>query len=102
MASPLFPENCGGGDRAFKSGDYAAAKAKAEEWLTLDPFSIGAYKLLIFAIARGGQTLPKEGARSVNDIVGPFSQSTRKIRLRISSRLLTRKTGRSQNHSLRV
>jgi hypothetical protein len=64
-----FPKTEEEVNRAFMNGDYAAAKAKAEEWLTLDPFSIGAYNKLIFAIARGGRTLPKEGARSVHDIV---------------------------------
>jgi hypothetical protein len=64
-----FPKTSEEVNRAFNNGDYAAAKAKAEEWLTLDPFSISAYGNLIFAIARGGRTLPKEGARSVHDIV---------------------------------
>jgi hypothetical protein len=64
-----FPKTAEEVDRAFKNGDYAAAKAKAEEWLTIDPFAINAYSNLIMAINRGGQTLPKEGARSVNDIV---------------------------------
>lgn len=56
-------------ERAFKNGDYAAAKEKAEEWLMLDPFAIEAYNNLIFAFERGGQTLPKVDANSVNDIV---------------------------------
>ena len=64
-----FPKTGEEVNRAFRNGDYAAAKAKAEEWLTLDPFSIDAYKSLIFAIARGERTLPKEGARSVDNIV---------------------------------
>ena len=64
-----FPKTWEEVERAFKNGDYAVAKEKAEEWLTLDPFAIEAYNNLIFAIERGGQTLPKEDARSVNDIV---------------------------------
>jgi len=64
-----FPKTKEEVERAFKNGDYAAAKAKAEEWLTLDPFSVDAYGTLIFAIARGGRTFPKEGARSMSDIV---------------------------------
>lgn len=64
-----FPKTGEEVNRAFKNGDYAAVKAKSEEWLTLDPFSIEAYKCLIFAIARGGRTLPKEGAGSVDNIV---------------------------------
>jgi hypothetical protein len=64
-----FPKTSEEVGRAFKSGDYAAAKAKAEEWLTLDPFAIEAYSRLIFAIQRGGRMLPKEGARSLDDIV---------------------------------
>lgn len=64
-----FPKTWEEVERAFKNGDYAAAKEKAEEWLTLDPFAIEAYNHLIFAIERGGQTLPKEAARSVDGIV---------------------------------
>lgn len=38
---------------AFRRGDFAASRAKTEEWLQLDPFSIRAYSNLRFCIERG-------------------------------------------------
>lgn len=42
--------------RQFKNGDYSATANGAEKWLADDPFSVAAYNILIFAIARGGHS----------------------------------------------
>jgi hypothetical protein len=41
--------------RLFNAGDYAATVSAAEKWLTVDPYSVGAYSQLIAAIERSGQ-----------------------------------------------
>ena len=55
--------------RAFQNGDYPAAKAKAEEWLSLDPFSVDAYYKLALSIQRSGIRTFNSGDRSLSDIV---------------------------------
>ncbi len=56
-------------EKAMHAGDYAAAKAKAEEWLSIDPFSVRAFKTLGFALGRSGGQFFKRGDRSLDDIV---------------------------------
>jgi hypothetical protein len=64
-----LPRNQEEVEKAFNNGDYPTAKTKAEEWLSLDPFSIEAYRRLAFSIARSGIRELKGGDRSLNDIV---------------------------------
>jgi len=51
-------------DKQFQNGDYSGSVATAEKWLRLDPFSVEAYKRLVFALARdesgssNGRSLP--------------------------------------------
>ncbi len=53
--------------RALSNGDYTSAKAKAEEWLTLDPFCMEAYNNLCFATERSG--FGGNQSRTLNDII---------------------------------
>jgi len=50
----FLPVNSEHVSAAMASGDYTATAELAEEWLEQDPFSIAAYKKLLFAISRGG------------------------------------------------
>jgi hypothetical protein len=54
---------------AFKNGDYATAKAKSEEWLAVNPYSVDAYSELALAIGRSDSQLYKRSDRSLDDII---------------------------------
>jgi hypothetical protein len=55
--------------RALRSDNNAAIRAKAGEWLSVDPFSVEAYAALGAAMDRGAGHSAKRGDRSLNDIV---------------------------------
>ncbi len=66
LSLPKFKEESG---KLYQAGDYAAAKAKAEEWLAADPFSVDAYMTLGYGIVRSNPWSFKRGDRSLGDIV---------------------------------
>ena len=53
----------------FFGGDFAAAKKKAEEWLSLDPFSVTALAMLGESIKGSPPQIFKGSDRSVDDIL---------------------------------
>ena len=59
--------------KAYQGGDYTTAKAKFEEWLATDPFSVAAYNHLLFSMGRSGIPANLFGAmqlkRSKDDIL---------------------------------
>jgi len=55
-------------DQQFQAGDYSESVATAERWLGVDPFSLEAYKRLVFALQRGG--LSSQSSRSLADTLG--------------------------------
>ena len=55
--------------KALQAGDNAAIRAKAGEWLSIDPFSVEAYVALGSAMDRADGHPFKRGDRSLNDIV---------------------------------
>lgn len=64
----VFPETQDKASSQFKSGDYTGALETTEEWLKLDPFSISALKMYIFAQDRSGSQLTRT-SRSSSDIL---------------------------------
>lgn len=64
----VFPKTAEEADRAFSNGDYPTARAKAEEWLGLDPFCVDAYSQLAASLARG-HVRASSDTRSLDDVV---------------------------------
>jgi len=56
-------------DQQFQAGDYSESVATAEKWLGLDPFSVEAYKRLVFALRRGGRS-SQSSSRSLTETLG--------------------------------
>lgn len=63
----LFPKTAEKVYKSFKDGDYANAKTEAEEWLSVDPYSVEAYGKLGEAIEEIGGF--NKAGRSKNDIL---------------------------------
>ncbi len=65
----IFPKTKEETIKAFFDGDFAAAQAKAEEWLLLDPFSIEAFSRLGESMKNSHQLILKRGDRTIDDIL---------------------------------
>ncbi len=61
-----FPKTKEKVEKSGHDGDYANAKTEAEEWLSMDPFSVDAYNRLGFALERIGKST---AGRSKDDIL---------------------------------